>query len=186
MTPGTATCRGGRACSLSRLGERDHAAADARGGCARLFFPLDERAARYSRSRGGGRGCLHPSSGRGSATTAACATCTVQRSCCAKNTAANCLLITTGCLLCPASASTTAGAVASIAFGLPVPAVDSNVLRVAARLDNDFTPITDAKFKKQTRERFAALHAVRPPRRPQPIADGARCNRLSAERRAAL
>ena len=51
----------------------------------------------------------------------------------------------------------TAGAVASIAFGLPVPAVDGNVLRVAARLDNDFTPITDAKFKKQTRERFAAL-----------------------------
>ena len=46
---------------------------------------------------------------------------------------------------------------ASIAFGLPVPAVDGNVLRVAARLDNDFTPITDAKFKKQTRERFAAL-----------------------------
>lgn len=28
---------------------------------------------------------------------------------------------------------------------------------MAARLDNDFTPITDAKFKKQTRERFAAL-----------------------------
>ena len=79
------------------------------------------------------------------------------RSCLAKNTGANCLLITTGRLLCPASAKYTAGAVASIAFGLPVPAVDGNVLRVAARLDNDFTPITDAKFKKQTRERFAAL-----------------------------
>ena len=51
----------------------------------------------------------------------------------------------------------TAGAILSIAFGQAVPAVDGNVLRVAARLDNDFTPITDAKFKKQTRERFAAL-----------------------------
>ena len=89
-------------------------------------------------------------------------------------------------LALPGVGEYTAGAVASIAFGLPVPAVDSNVLRVAARLDNDFTPITDAKFKKQTRERFAALHAVRPSRRPQPVADGAWCNRLSAERRTAL
>ena len=60
-------------------------------------------------------------------------------------------------LALPGVGEYTAGAVASIAFGLPVPAVDGNVLRVAARLDNDFTPITDAKFKKQTRERFAAL-----------------------------
>ena len=97
-----------------------------------------------------------PSSGRGSAITAACATCTVQRSCCAKNTAANCLLITTGCLLCPASASTRQAAVASIAFGLPFRRWTA-MFCVAARLDNDFTPITDAKFKKQTRERFAAL-----------------------------
>ena len=51
----------------------------------------------------------------------------------------------------------TAGAIASIAFGLSVPAVDGNVLRVAARLDNADTPITDAAYKKQTRERFAAL-----------------------------
>lgn len=57
----------------------------------------------------------------------------------------------------------TAGAVASIAFGLPVPAVDGNVLRVAARLDNDMTPITDTAFKKRTREQFAALM---PPDRP--------------------
>ena len=60
-------------------------------------------------------------------------------------------------LALPGVGEYTAGAVASIAFGLPVPAVDGNVLRVAARLDNDFTPITDAKFKRQTRERFAAL-----------------------------
>ena len=51
-------------------------------------------------------------------------------------------------LALPGVGEYTAGAVASIGFGIPVPAVDGNVLRVAARLDNDFTPITDAKFKK--------------------------------------
>ena len=60
-------------------------------------------------------------------------------------------------LTLPGIGSYTAGAIASIAGGEAAPAVDGNVLRVAARLDNDFTPITDAKFKKQTRERFAAL-----------------------------
>ena len=60
-------------------------------------------------------------------------------------------------LALPGVGDYTAGAVASIAFGIPVPAVDGNVLRVAARLDNDFTPITDAKYKRQVRERFAAL-----------------------------
>ena len=60
-------------------------------------------------------------------------------------------------LALPGIGDYTAGAIASIAFGLPVPAVDGNVLRVAARLDNDLTPITDAAFKKRTRERFAAL-----------------------------
>ena len=60
-------------------------------------------------------------------------------------------------LALPGVGEYTAGAVASIAFGLPLPAVDGNVLRVAARLDNDLTPITDAGYKKQTRARFAAL-----------------------------
>ena len=60
-------------------------------------------------------------------------------------------------LALPGIGDYTAGAIASIAFGLPVPAVDGNVLRVAARLDNDFTPITDPKYKKLTRERFAAI-----------------------------
>ena len=60
-------------------------------------------------------------------------------------------------LALPGVGEYTAGAVASIAFGLPVPAVDGNVLRVAARLDNDLTPITDAGYKKRTRARFAAL-----------------------------
>ena len=60
-------------------------------------------------------------------------------------------------LALPGVGEYTAGAVASIAFGLPAPAVDGNVLRVAARLDNDLTPITDAGYKRQTRARFAAL-----------------------------
>ena len=42
----------------------------------------------------------------------------------------------------------TAGAIASISFGLPVPAVDGNVLRVFSRLYNDPGVITDPKVKK--------------------------------------
>ena len=46
----------------------------------------------------------------------------------------------------------TAGAIASIAFGIPAPAVDGNVLRVFARLYNDDSDIT----KPQTKETFTA------------------------------
>ena len=42
----------------------------------------------------------------------------------------------------------TAGAIASISFGLPVPAVDGNVLRVFSRLYNDDGLITDPKVKQ--------------------------------------
>ena len=46
----------------------------------------------------------------------------------------------------------TAGAIASIAFGQPVPAVDGNVLRLAARLtgchDNVLEPKTRARFRR--------------------------------------
>jgi len=42
----------------------------------------------------------------------------------------------------------TAGAVASIAFGIPVPAVDGNVLRVLSRLSGSRKDITDPKTKK--------------------------------------
>lgn len=41
----------------------------------------------------------------------------------------------------------TAGAIASIGFGLPAPAVDGNVLRVFSRLYNDASDITDGKTK---------------------------------------
>lgn len=54
----------------------------------------------------------------------------------------------------------TAGAIASIAFGLPLPAVDGNVLRVLSRLTADPTEVHDPALKK----RFsAALKRVYPP-----------------------
>ena len=43
----------------------------------------------------------------------------------------------------------TAGAIASISFGIPVPAVDGNVLRVFARLYNDDGNITDPAVKRK-------------------------------------
>ncbi len=45
----------------------------------------------------------------------------------------------------------TAGAIASIAFGIPVPAVDGNVLRVYARLLGSREDIRTDKFKKRIR-----------------------------------
>ena len=57
----------------------------------------------------------------------------------------------------------TAGAILSIAFGQPVPAVDGNVLRVASRLTASEDNILDTK----TRSRFRALMAeVMPADRP--------------------
>ena len=53
----------------------------------------------------------------------------------------------------------TAGAIASIAFGRPIPAVDGNLLRVAARVTGDDADITTAKGKKHF---TAALEAVMP------------------------
>ena len=53
----------------------------------------------------------------------------------------------------------TAGAIASISFGLPVPAVDGNVLRVCARVLDDATPIDSAAHKAAL---TAALSACYP------------------------
>ena len=50
----------------------------------------------------------------------------------------------------------TAGAIASISFGLPVPAVDGNVLRVFSRLYNDPGNITEPPVKKAFTERVMA------------------------------
>lgn len=43
----------------------------------------------------------------------------------------------------------TAGAICSIAFNLPTPAVDGNVLRVVSRLTDDSTPIDLPAYKRQ-------------------------------------
>ena len=51
-------------------------------------------------------------------------------------------------LALPGSGEYTAGAIASISFGLPVPAVDGNVLRVFSRLYNDPGVITEPAVKK--------------------------------------
>ena len=46
--------------------------------------------------------------------------------------------------------SYTAGAIASIAYGKPVPAVDGNVLRILTRVSADETDIAKQSFKKET------------------------------------
>ncbi len=59
--------------------------------------------------------------------------------------------------------SYTAGAIASIAYGIPVPAVDGNVLRVITRICADETDITKQSFKKEMEE---VLKDVMPSDRP--------------------
>ena len=51
----------------------------------------------------------------------------------------------------------TAGAIASISFGIPVPAVDGNVLRVAARVGGCELDILDPKNRRQFRRRMEAV-----------------------------
>lgn len=51
----------------------------------------------------------------------------------------------------------TAGAVASIAFGIPVPAVDGNVLRVAARLTASFADITKPSVRTEVTDSLQRL-----------------------------
>lgn len=63
----------------------------------------------------------------------------------------------------PGIGSYTAGAIASIAFGNAVPAVDGNVLRILARLRMDDRDILDAKVKKEIE---TELEYVIPKERP--------------------
>ena len=55
----------------------------------------------------------------------------------------------------------TAGAIASIAFGLPEPAVDGNVLRICARLTCCPDSIGDEKVKRRFREELRAVYPNR-------------------------
>ena len=58
----------------------------------------------------------------------------------------------------PGIGTYTAGAIASIAFGLPVAAVDGNVLRVAARLCENATVISDQAYKKRLTQALSAVY----------------------------
>ena len=57
----------------------------------------------------------------------------------------------------------TAGAICSIAFGLPVPAVDGNVLRVVARVTGDGGDITAPATKKRVTEALAGVIPLNAP-----------------------
>lgn len=52
----------------------------------------------------------------------------------------------------------TAGAILSIAFGKPVPAVDGNVLRVLSRLTENPTEISEPAYKSYLKEKLAAVY----------------------------
>ncbi len=52
----------------------------------------------------------------------------------------------------------TAGAICSIAFGLPTPAVDGNVLRVISRLTDDPTPIDKPAYRVQVQNALAQVY----------------------------
>ena len=61
-------------------------------------------------------------------------------------------------LALPGIGEYTAGAICSIAFGLPTPAVDGNVLRVAARLTDDATPIDIPVYKRSVQNALAKIY----------------------------
>ena len=52
----------------------------------------------------------------------------------------------------------TAGAICSIAFDLPTPGVDGNVLRVISRLTEDFTPVDRPGYKKAVEKNLSAVY----------------------------
>jgi len=55
----------------------------------------------------------------------------------------------------------TAGAICSIAFNQPTPAVDGNVLRVFSRLTDDDTPIDLPAFKKSVNQQLSEIYPDR-------------------------
>jgi len=61
-------------------------------------------------------------------------------------------------LALPGVGAYTAGAVASICFEQPAPAVDGNVLRVLARVTEDASPVTDARVKKEYAARLGEIY----------------------------
>ena len=64
-------------------------------------------------------------------------------------------------LALPGIGAYTAGAICSICFDLPTPAVDGNVLRVITRLTEDDTPIDQPAFQKAVRSALAQIYPKR-------------------------
>ena len=58
----------------------------------------------------------------------------------------------------PGVGAYTAGAIASIAYGLPVAAVDGNVFRVASRLEEKPTVISDPKYRRYLEETLSGVY----------------------------
>lgn len=58
----------------------------------------------------------------------------------------------------PGIGAYTTGAIASIAYGLPVAAVDGNVFRVASRLEENPSLISDGKYRKYLQEKLSAVY----------------------------
>lgn len=58
----------------------------------------------------------------------------------------------------PGIGAYTAGAICSIAYGLPTPAVDGNVLRVCARLLNDPSPIDQPETKRAVTQALSEIY----------------------------
>ncbi len=61
-------------------------------------------------------------------------------------------------LALPGIGAYTAGAICSICFDQPTPAVDGNVLRVVARITDDATPIDLPPYKKQVQDALAQIY----------------------------
>ena len=57
----------------------------------------------------------------------------------------------------------TTGAISSIAFGIPAPAVDGNVLRVVARITGDDTDITSTAMKHKVAEELKKIIPLKTP-----------------------
>ncbi len=64
-------------------------------------------------------------------------------------------------LALPGIGSYTAGAVCSICFDLPTPAVDGNVLRVVSRLTREKTPVDSPFYKETVRQKLARIYPER-------------------------
>lgn len=61
-------------------------------------------------------------------------------------------------LALPGIGAYTAGAICSICYDMPTPAVDGNVLRVIARITNDVTPIDLPEYKRTVKKSLAAVY----------------------------